>query len=144
MKKKPWNTLDPLQQWTGILYLIVRFLIVFYIWYQLYHIYRQEENFKKLSLYRILAVLFTVWFWYLPLLLALSPAINPVFITIVITTVTTIMNFVVNLILATLFCPKWSGDYFQFDRRGDYVVIKDKKEYKIHAFARSGSNTHVL
>ena len=130
---KPWDTLDPLQQWPGILYLIVRFFTVLYVWYQIYHIYQQEENFNKLRLYRILAVIYTVWFWYLPLLIAISPAINSVYITIVVATVTTTMNFFVNVMLATLFCPKWSGDYFQFDSKSDYIVIKDNK---IHQFER--------
>ncbi len=111
----PWKLGDPLQTWAGGLYLAVRGIILFYVWYQIYHIYRQEEASPKLNLYKLLFVVFTAWFWYLPLLVFIVTFTGHVNASIVIMNISTSMNFLVNLMMVLLFCPKWSKAYFQFD-----------------------------
>lgn len=111
----PVDIKDPLQTWAGGLYLTVRALLLFYVWYQIYHIHRQEEMRQKLRLYEVLFVLFTIWFWYLPLFVIIASVINPVYSTLVLVNSISSMNFIVNLIMTALLCPIWSREYFKFD-----------------------------
>lgn len=112
---RPWETHHPLQTWAGGIYLAVRGLLVFYVWYQIFHIYRQEGVLPKLRLYKFLCIIFTVWFWYLPAVVIIATLINPVLSWVVLVNVMNAMNFITNVMMAALFCPKWSNEYFQFE-----------------------------
>ena len=115
METQPWDLKNPLQTWAGGLYLAVRGVVLFYVWYQIYHIHQQEENVSKLRLYKTLFVLFTIWFWYLPLIVFIVTFSGHVSASLVIINISTAMNFLVNLVMVVLFCPSWSDRHFQFD-----------------------------
>ncbi|XP_019862226.1 PREDICTED: uncharacterized protein LOC109590793 [Amphimedon queenslandica] len=114
MNLQPWDTFHPLQEWPGGIYLTARGLLLFYVWYQIYHIHRQEDKLRKLRLYRALFGIFTAWFWYLPITVFIVTLINPVVSWVVLINIMNTMNFIVNVVMTALFCPFWSHEYFQF------------------------------
>ena len=135
----PWDATPALQTWAGIVYLVYRSLLLLYIWYQLWHIYRQEEDRTKLVLYVFLGVAFTVWFWYLPILVFGVTFVNSVIRELIIQNVIIAMNYLVKTIFVFLLCPRWSNKYFQFHShinslgllgarmfKNDYTLIREK------------------
>lgn len=113
-KINPFSIIPILQTWAGIVYLVYRSLLLLYIWYQLWHTYRQEDDRPKLILYVFLGVVFTIWFWYLPILVLCVVFINEVFRGLILINVITTMNFLIKAVFVILLCPIWSHKYFQF------------------------------
>ena len=100
----PWDVTIPLHSWAGGIYL----------WYQLWHIYRQENSRLKLRVYQVFFVFFTFWFWYLLLVIFIVAFVNDVVQRLIVINISLAVNFWANLLMALLFCPRWSKEYFQF------------------------------
>ena len=103
------------QSWAGGLYLAYRLFILVYILYEMRQVYLIENRQTALRLYVILAVCYTIWFLYLPLLTAVGVAINAVRREMVMTTVYLVFDILINIGMVILFCPLWSKRYFQFE-----------------------------
>ena len=110
----PFSTTPILQTWAGIVYLAYRSLLLFYVWYQLWHTYRQEDDRPKLMLYVFLGVILTVWFWYLPIVVLIVSFVNHVISGLITWNIVIAMNFFIKVAFVFLLCPRWSDKYFQF------------------------------
>lgn len=103
------------QTWAGALYLLYRLFVLVYSLYGMRQMYLIENRPTKLKLYIVLAVVYVVWFGYLPVAVLLSLAANPVFRYMVLLTIVLLFDLLINMFMLGLFCPRWSDRFFQFD-----------------------------
>lgn len=93
-------------------------------------------------MYLFLGVVFTVWFWYLPIFILIVSFINPVIRELIIDNVVIIMNYLVKVIFVFLLCPRWSSKYFQFHSHinslASFTAQMWKKNYTLIRDGTSG------
>lgn len=105
----------PYDSWEGWLYQSYHVLLLFYLLYELWHSYMQENNPLVMNVYKLLAGGFVVWFGYLPLTVAVLYAVNTLEWTRVIRSTSLFFDLAANFVLIILFCPFWSDYFFQFN-----------------------------
>ena len=82
--------------------------------WEIRQIYLVENKRFRLVLYRTLAVLYVVWFCYLPVAVIIASILNPLERPRIVVVFILTFDLVINLVMVLLMCPKWSQLYFQF------------------------------
>ena len=103
------------QSWVGLIYLVYRMIVLVYSLYGMRQMYLIENRATKLKLYIVLAIVYLVWFIYLPVAVILAFAVNPVLRFLFLRCIILVFDLLINLFMVGLFCPKWADKFFQFD-----------------------------
>ena len=90
-------------------------IVLIYSLYGMRQMYLIENRATKLKLYIVLAIVYLVWFIYLPVAVILAFAVNPVLRFLFLRSIILVFDLSINLFMVGLFCPKWSDKFFQFD-----------------------------
>ena len=114
--------MDIYHTWAGGLFVAYRFLLLFYILYELRQIYLIENRPLKLILYRFLLLLYLLWFSYLVVAVIIARILDALERERVIAAFVLIFDLLANLVMVLLFCPKWSNRYFQFNSHLNYLT----------------------
>ena len=130
------------QSWVGALYLIYRMIVLIYSLYGMRQMYLIENRGTKLKLYIVLAIVYLIWFTYLPVAVILAFAASPVLRYMFLRSIILVFDLFINVFMLGLFCPKWSDKFFQFDSHINKLSGSGRSGKKINDFYKGLSGSY--